>query len=1086
MAEYYVTVKDKDTLDQFYTDMESSGYTRTIRRPLSRSTGYELTDAQVEEVKKDDRVLAVELRDPPNVVTKPCSYTNYDDWDITGEQFQKYSTTAAQDFDKRDWGKLHTAGTLAQRRYGTEGAGGAVQGGDGWNDGLQTDSVNIFGDGKHVDIIIMDTPVGHDAAEWMSTQDPAKNRFVQEDWYAKYNADVIGGLDTDGASSPGSNYIYSTMAVEGLASSHGTHVMSTAGGKFYGWAKEANLYNINVLYTSTPQPKIPGNLAFDYVRAFHRAKPINPETGVKNPTIVNCSFTQTYLYDEEFPSGIQASDIRGVYYKNKWYDDGVNPYDGNAGTTPVGHAPALMSWTTSEIQRQFGIKGNEFPYQSTTYIEDVKDCIEEGIVIVKASSNEGLLNSGDLYSYNNLLYSDDQLQNSYFVMAYPALAGYGYHPWRNANPYAPGVINVGSVGQTVNYQTTNVPGAPLGSLPSDFSNRGQSIHAWAPGSGILGAYPPGSSYAQFDNKPGYGGDNFFRSLSGTSMASPQAAGVLACYATGRERFTPGDAKRYIEDTSEWNEVYHDYWVRHYSAVRRTHIIDVTPDETTGTLNFTGADRKEYTVNGNRVIYIQARDTVKFNATTATNHGHNYVLSTKSSAGVENVDLNTWPYKVQNITWNVGVSLDQGTNHEFQWVPGFLEQGFYFLACADTSSAHKTNHGGSGDMELAIYVMPNTVKDDLWFGGASQYPLLQARNPRKDKTGVMSWVTEKGHRFGHGAALFLRNKDRDYNRRLGARNNSNYNSEMPFYSEMFWPRPNTMNNDVFNFNLSGQTAYTTPGTYNWIAPANVTSVCVVVIGAGGTGGAYGGAGGSLAYKNNITVTPGQSYSIVVGATNDKNYESPWNFVAQDSSAFNCIAHGGHGGYSGYQNNTQRDIGPAGSVYDGGGRGGLASKDAGVNGVYYRGAGGGAGGYSGDGGNGGKGDCSDPSNANRSSGNPAPSAGSGGGGGGGTPTNDQGAYGCYPGGGGGTGIFGEGTSGATGVYGPQGNQFGQGGSGGGTGNTPRQNGSYDVYYGGQYGGGSGGTGSADPDLTLQGGAVRIIWGAGRSFPSNAQDV
>ena len=56
MAEYYVTVKDKDTLDQFYADMESSGYTRTIRRPLSRSTGYELTDAQVEEVKKDDRV----------------------------------------------------------------------------------------------------------------------------------------------------------------------------------------------------------------------------------------------------------------------------------------------------------------------------------------------------------------------------------------------------------------------------------------------------------------------------------------------------------------------------------------------------------------------------------------------------------------------------------------------------------------------------------------------------------------------------------------------------------------------------------------------------------------------------------------------------------------------------------------------------------------------------------------------------------------------------------------------------------------------------------------------------------------------
>ena len=76
----------------------------------------------------------------------------------------------------------------------------------------------------------------------------------------------------------------------------------------------------------------------------------------------------------------------------------------------------------------------------------------------------------------------------------------------------------------------------------------------------------------------------------------------------------------------------------------------------------------------------------------------------------------------------------------------------------------------------------------------------------------------------------------------------------------WPTPGIV--------ASGQIAYTTPGTYSWTAPAGVTSVCVVCVGGGGSGGAGyyvgGGAGGGLAYKNNISVTPGSSYTVVVGA------------------------------------------------------------------------------------------------------------------------------------------------------------------------------------------------------------------------------
>ena len=73
--------------------------------------------------------------------------------------------------------------------------------------------------------------------------------------------------------------------------------------------------------------------------------------------------------------------------------------------------------------------------------------------------------------------------------------------------------------------------------------------------------------------------------------------------------------------------------------------------------------------------------------------------------------------------------------------------------------------------------------------------------------------------------------------------------------------------------SSSIVYETPGTYTWVAPAGVTTVSAVVVGGGGAGGALsasqprwsrGGGGGGLSYGNNISVTPGSGYTIVVGS------------------------------------------------------------------------------------------------------------------------------------------------------------------------------------------------------------------------------
>jgi hypothetical protein len=275
---------------------------------------------------------------------------------------------------------------------------------------------------------------------------------------------------------------------------------------------------------------------------------------------------------------------------------------------------------------------------------------------------------------------------------------------------------------------------------------------------------------------------------------------------------------------------------------------------------------------------------------------------------------------------------------------------------------------------------------------------------------------------------------------------------------------------------GQVAYTTPGTYTWIAPAGVNSVHIVCVGggAGGTGGwgistapgTSGGGGGGLGWKNNISVVSGQSYTVVVGTGSNGNTGGVSTANGGQSYFISDAIVSGNGG-GGAGNN----IGGTGGSYtgDGGGAGGSGSNHGGQS--FQTGGGGGAGGYTGTGGSGG---------AGQSSSGTAGSGGGGGGGGGGASGSNV----STSGGGGGVGILGQGSDGTAGAA----RSGGGGGSGGGSGTNGTN------YYagdlggsGGSYGGGGGGGGlygySGGPSGGGNGGsgAVRIIWGNNRSFPS-----
>ena len=253
----------------------------------------------------------------------------------------------------------------------------------------------------------------------------------------------------------------------------------------------------------------------------------------------------------------------------------------------------------------------------------------------------------------------------------------------------------------------------------------------------------------------------------------------------------------------------------------------------------------------------------------------------------------------------------------------------------------------------------------------------------------------------------------------------------------------------NTTKGGSALFLSSGTYSWIAPTGVTSVSVVAVGGGGgikTTNYSTGAGGGLGYKNNITVVPGTSYTVVVGTAGTSGNQIDSYFISTATVK---------GGSAIYGNTT-------GGTYtgDGGGNGGAGGA-----------GGGGAGGYAGTGGAGGSVGCGSACN------------GAGGGGGGGGACAGR----CIGGGGGGVGLFGQGTSG-TGAA----NSIGSGVSGGGGGSSGGTGGptiisQYKGGAGGAYGGG-GGKGVCCSTCGFTGGgagskgAVRIVWpGSTRQFPS-----
>lgn len=486
MKEYVVTLKNFEDLDLFYEDMETPGGSITIpdrmvdcaiRRNISRNTHYLLTEEEAQLLRDDPRVLAVELL-PSELGLVVTPY-----WTQTAP-FQKNSTISSSD---KNWGLLRC--TLASQI-------------SGWGTSSQTATISTTASGKNVDVVIVDAHVNPNHPEFAVNVDGTGGSRVQQiDWF-QYN--TVLGLSYTGA------YSYSSFS-----SNHGTHVAGTVAGNTQGWARNSKIYNIEFSYTGANAPGGSWELLlFDYLRAFHKNKSINPSTGRRNPTITNHSWGYSY-------NDVDLSQVTSVTYQGTT-------------TSLSGLATSIKAATlqSNGVPVPAGTYLYKIPARYTALDADIQDAIADGVIVISSAGNSYWnCTTSTGVDYNNYINT-----NNYGVL---------YHSRGSSPSAADGVICVGSIGTA---STEN---------KSNFSNWGTRIDIWAPGSSIISSVYDSTAATEFSitlvNDP-RNSSYKLGSISGTSMSSPQVSGIAALIAESCPQMKQSEMKNLLTKTSKSNQI----------------------------------------------------------------------------------------------------------------------------------------------------------------------------------------------------------------------------------------------------------------------------------------------------------------------------------------------------------------------------------------------------------------------------------------------------------------------------------------------------------------------------------------------------
>tara|TARA_B110000503_G_scaffold140576_1_gene231825 strand:+ start:1128 stop:2672 length:1545 start_codon:yes stop_codon:yes gene_type:complete len=449
-------------------DIPNRGVEVANARPGSqRNTHYMLTDEEAAALAKDSRVCAVELRPDLRTDIKIGRLaTQVDD-------FTK--TTEARGFFV-NWGLRRV--NAATNPYGVV--------------STATGGYNYTLDGEGVDVVIQDSGIQANHPEFFDSN--GVTRVQEIDWYAE------SGLP---GTMPPAHY----TDYDG----HGTHVAGIAVGATYGWAKGSRIYSVKVAGLQGPTDPNSGisiSDCFDVITAWHNAKPVDPATGYKRPTVVNMSWGYSGFY-----TAPTAINYRGVAYTGAQIDT-----SGELGAFGL----ILLASSTPGYY--------SCPIRVPSVDIDVQEMIDAGIhVCIAAGNNYHKADVTTGLDYDNNLV---------------AATGTIYYN-RGSSPFSEQAHMVGNIDRSTNANTFE--------QKASSSTSGPAVNVYAPGTNIMSCT---STTNTFTDGPYPDNENFrICNIGGTSMASPQIAGVVALYAQLNPSTTPAQGIAYINTTAKVDLVY---------------------------------------------------------------------------------------------------------------------------------------------------------------------------------------------------------------------------------------------------------------------------------------------------------------------------------------------------------------------------------------------------------------------------------------------------------------------------------------------------------------------------------------------------
>jgi len=569
--EYIVILKNAKDLDQFYEDMESYYGDNEIparivdcihRKPNSRSTHYRLTDEEAEQVKQDSRVLNV-TRTPEdlgiiprltNTIINPQQTWNFFRPPENKSAFRTYSGWNKMSNYNDPWAQYpgNTDSDLANPRSAHYGSSTWINwallrctkraqipnwGKDGSPEVFE--SITLGVQGEHVDVVIVDGITDPKHIEFNKNSDGTGNsRFKYYNWF-QHNPQVTG--QTAGTY-PDYNTNYQSYPIND-ESDHGTLTASIVAGNSCGWARKANIYNIE--YASTNN--------INYIREFHRTKSINPTTGRKNPTIVNMSYAWSDLKEMD--------QSKFIWYKGTKYTRPGSSWiwiNGKLNLTARFKFGLIYGWYEVNNNRT-GITTNTVIYQVRvpSIDEDIADGIAEGIIFVGAAGNlfhyvDNPSTSASAHYNNRLSFLDSEsfINDSLY-----------FH--RGATP-----------GATTGVIMVSAADCAKIDRKADFSCAGPRTDIFAPGVGITGAsngvnyyndrisqvdprtaeIDPDLTTGYFKPKAPYTKIHYRTRLKGTSFACPNVCGVLAAILEAYPTLNQTQAKAKLIEMSTSNQL----------------------------------------------------------------------------------------------------------------------------------------------------------------------------------------------------------------------------------------------------------------------------------------------------------------------------------------------------------------------------------------------------------------------------------------------------------------------------------------------------------------------------------------------------